>query len=327
MQSRALKVLACPECFLPFAEVTHASGAHDRGILRCGQGHEFEVAGGVPMLVRESDRPRLRAFADSYGLAWAKDGWGSPDITYLASLPFRDVTRRRTIEWKLKARSMVALLGALDPHERPCVFDLGCGNGWLSHQLAIRGHDVYALDVALDDVVGLGAAGAYVRLGPPFQRVWADLERLPIQSSSTDAVVCNASLHYVHDIRAALQNIARVLRSGGLLAILNSPVHSSQTSAARAQADFRARLRGLGASHEVVSTYRHFVRSELISDVFAAVGPVEEVRFGSGLRFRWSRRLKSLALQMELASFPILIATKRQESAPRAVSPGASLKI
>ncbi len=289
--------------------------------LRCAQGHEFAVASGVPMLVRESDRPRLRAFADSFGLAWAKAGWASPDINYLENLPFRDITRRRTTEWKLKARSMVALFRVLDPQKWPCVFDLGCGNGWLSHQLAIHGHDVYAVDVVLDDTVGLGAAGAYVRMGPPFRRVWADLERLPVQSSSVDVVACNASLHYARDIHASLRNIARVLRPGGFLVILNSPVHASPSSAVRAQADFRARLRSLGASHEVVSSYHHFVRSELVSDVFAAVGPVEEIPFNSGLRFRSSRRLKGIALQMELASFPILIATRRQESAPSAAQP------
>ena len=265
MRPQALQVLACPDCFLPLAEETRASGTLDVGTLRCGQDHEFAVAGDVPMLVRESDRPRLRAFADSYGLAWKKAGWGSPDIKYLENLPFRDVTRRHTTEWKVKARSMVALLGVLDLQKPLRVFDLGCGNGWLSHQLAIRGHDVYAVDVALDDTVGLGAAGVYVRLGPPFQRVWADLERLPVQSASVDAVVCNASLHYARDVRVSLRNIARVLRPGGFLAILNSPVHTRPTSAARAQADFRARLRSLEASHEVVSTYHHFTRSELVS--------------------------------------------------------------
>ena len=319
MRPQALQVLACPDCFLPLAEETRASGTLDVGTLRCGQDHEFAVAGDVPMLIRESDRPRLRAFADSYGLAWKKAGWGSPDIKYLENLPFRDVTRRHATEWKVKARSMVALLGVLDPRKPLRVFDLGCGNGWLSHQLAIRGHDVYAVDVALDDTVGLGAAGVYVRLGPPFQRVWADLERLPVQSASVDAVVCNASLHYARDVRVSLRNIARVLRPGGFLAILNSPVHTRPTSAARAQADFRARLRSLEASHEVVSTYHHFTRSELVSDVLSTVGPVEETWFDSGLRFRWSRRLKGLALRMELASFPILIATKLQESRPRAV--------
>jgi len=132
MRPQALQVLACPDCFLPLAEETRASGTLDVGTLRCGQGHEFAVAGDVPMLVRESDRPRLRAFADSYGLAWKKAGWGSPDIKYLENLPFRDVTRRHTTEWKVKARSMVALLGVLDPR-KPCVFSISAAATGGSH--------------------------------------------------------------------------------------------------------------------------------------------------------------------------------------------------
>src|SRR5256885_5052350 len=183
----------------------------------------------------------------------------------------------------------------------------------------MRGHDVYAVDVALDDTVGLGAAGVYVRLGPPFQRVWADLERLPVQSASADAVVCNASLHYARDVRVSLRNIARVLRPGGFLAILNSPVHTRPTSAARAQADFRARLRSLEASHEVVSTYHHFTRSELVSDVLSTVGPVEETWFDSGLRFRWSRRVEGVPPSVGIGSFSIFVATQMHEKRPPAL--------
>src|SRR3989442_14916434 len=139
------------------------------------------------------------------------------------------------------------------------------------------------------------------------------MERLPVQSASADAVVSNASLPYARDVRVSLRNIARVLRPGGFLAILNSPVHTRPTSAARAQADFRARLRSLEASHEVVSTCHHFTRSELVSDVLSTVGPVEETWFDSGLRFRWSRRLKGLAPLMGIGPFPIFMSPKKPE--------------
>jgi len=316
MERRVLEVLGCPDCGLPFTEVSHAPGTIEIEILTCDHGHEFAVSDGVPMLVRQSDRSRLLAFADSYGRAWAKDGWGSPDTAYLEGLPYRDNTGRRSGEWRVKARSMEALLGVLNPQKWRRVIDLGCGNGWLSHHLAIRGHDVYAVDAVLDNTVGLGAAGTYARMGPPFQRIWGDLEHLPFQSSSVDAVVCNASLHYARDMPASLVDITRVLRPGGLLAILNSPVYVRPASAARALSKFRAHLRNLGLADEAVLCYHHLSRSELESQVGTLIGAVNEIPFDAGWWFRWSRRLKGVALRMELASFPILTASKRDVATP-----------
>jgi len=310
MQRHALEVLGCPECSLPFTDVSPASETIEMGTLRCARGHEFAVSEGVPMLVRESDRPHLVAFADSYAGAWVKNGWGSPDPDYLIRLPYHDMTRRRASEWRVKARSMEALFHVLHPERWPRVIDVGAGMGWFSHQLAVRGHETYACDAVLDSVLGLRAAETYVRTGPRFERVWGDFLHLPFLSSSVDAVVYNASLHYTSDLAGALKEVARVLKPGGLLAVLNSPVYRRIASTARAQSDFRAHLRSLGASNAVVSTYHHFVRSELESIVAATVGSVGEIPFNPGRRFRWSRRLKGLALRMELASFPILVATK-----------------
>jgi SAM-dependent methyltransferase len=310
MDRRALDVLGCPECFLPLNPVSSPGGTIENGILRCRGGHEYRVSGGVPMLVQEQDRLRLAAFAESYSRAWAKDGWGSDDPEYAAKLPYRDISRRRVTEWKVKAASMDALLAFLAPSEWPRVIDLGCGMGWLSHYLAARGYETYAMDAVLDGRLGLGAATGYVRMGPPFERVWGDMNRLPFLASSVDAIVCNASIHYVADLVRTLSEIARVLRSDGLVAILNSPIHEQPASAVRAQSEFREHLSNLGANVEVASTYHHLVRSELEGALRAQLGLVGEIPLDPGRRFRWIRRLKGFALGMELASFPIITARK-----------------
>jgi len=266
------------------------------------------------MLVRASDRTNIARFADSYAPTWAKDGWGSRNPAYLLSLPYRDLTGRRVTEWAVKARSMEVLLRVLKADTRLRVIDVGAGMGWLSHQLAVRGHEAYAMDTVLDPLVGLGAAETYLREGPWFERVWGDLHRLPFLSSSVDSVLYNASLHYASDLTGALKEGARVLKPGGLLAVLNSPVYSRIASAARGQLDFREHLVSLGAANLVVSTYHHFVRSELESVLRATVGPVREIPFDPGRRFRWSRGLKGLAIRMELAAFPILTATNLKNS-------------
>lgn len=310
MKPQALIVLACPYCGEGFESVGGAPPSLDAGVLRCrDEGRTFDVEDGVPLLVRAEDAPSLRTFADAYRLAWSRDGWGSLDDGYLRGLPYRDSTRRRSEEWRVKAASMDALLGTLGSSGPLTVLDLGCGIGWLSHHLAAAGHDVYAVDILRDDVLGLGAAGRYARMGPPFERVWGELDHPPFRAATMDVVVCNASLHYAQDPARVLRHVARILKPRGRFVLMNSPVYRDADSANRALSGFREHLRRLGASEDVCEAYHHFQREQILSTLQSTIGPVLEIAYDAGLRFRLSRKGKGLVLGMELASFPILCAS------------------
>lgn len=311
MRPTALDVLGCPRCSSRLEAKVQFDGDLEEGILRCSQeGHEFAVVAGIPRLVPPEDVPSLVAFGESYSRAWARDGWGAPDPGYLRNLPFKDSTGRRSSEWRVKARSMDALFRFLGAAPRMRVADLGCGMGWLSHHLAQRGHDVYAVDVVLDDALGLGAARTYARMGPFFERVWGEFAPAPFQSGKLDLVVCNASLHYAPDLRRALSEISRILRPGGRCIVMNSPVYRDPESASRAEADFRSHLRSLGGGPTLDSRYHHFRLPEFTDSLTRAIGSVANVDFDTGPWFRFSRRMKGIALGMELAAFPIVCATK-----------------
>ncbi len=307
----ALGVLACPKCLGSLEAKTESEDDVDEGELLCRRDDlVFPVSAGIPQLVRPERVTDLREFAQSYSHAWQKDGWGATDTNYLLNLPKTDVTRRNTGKWRVKARSMDALLSLLEELEPQRVVDLGGGVGWLSHHLARRGHEVYDVDAVLDDAIGLWAAGVYLRHGPHFERVWGELERPPFLNGSIDTVVCNASLHYASSLPTAVKEIGRILKPGGSLIVLNSPVHRDGISAVRAEVDSRRRLRQLGASDKTVSRYHHFDQEMLNRTMTISIGPTEEVSFDPGRLFSIYRRLKGLALGMELASFPILVATK-----------------
>ncbi len=311
MQRKTIDVLACPSCLSGLAVTADGGGEIDEGMLTCQlEGLQFPVVSGIPLLVRPGSVERVSAFEASFPEVWTRDGWGASDEEYLLNLPARDVTRRHSEEWRLKARSMDALFRALDRARPKSVIDLGCGMGWLAHHLARRGHEVYAVDIVRDKRLGLGAADRYVNRGPFFERVWGELERPPFRDSCADAVICNASLHYALDLSAVLREIARIMRPGGIFILLNSPVHHDESSAVRAQDDFRRRLRRLGAVDGVASVYRHFTRDALEGAVRSIIGPVEEEPFQPGKWFLLRRRAKQFALRMELASFPILCARK-----------------
>lgn len=95
---------------------------------------------------------------------------------------------------------------------RSVVLELGAGTGKLTKVLHGTGHDVLATDPLLEMLARLAKR-------VPVQHVVATAEHIPLRSRSVDLVVCGQSFHWFdHDL--ALPEIARVLRPGGVLALV-----------------------------------------------------------------------------------------------------------
>lgn len=314
MDDEFLEVVACPHCLGPLIlDAALEPPGRGRALVCRAEDLRFPVREGIPLLVRPGHEPEVEAFARAYREVWRHEGWGSSDPSYLLNLPWRDMTGRQRGKWRVKARSFETLFAFLTGVKVEVVADLGAGTGWLSYHLAHQGYQVYAIDLLVDDSLGLGAAGTYLQHGPFFQRIRGELERPPLRDGSVDVAICNASLHYARGVEETLAEIRRILSPGGWLVVMNSPVHRDPASARLAQRDFRARLETKGAPPSVSSRYQHFVRDDLVRLLERTVGPVREVPFDPGSRFRFVRGLKGVVLRMELASFPIISAEKKSE--------------
>ena len=148
------------------------------------------------------------------------EGRFSAEASYYRALPFQDLSGRFSKDWKIRAASFRALTKMLPANST--VLDLGAGNGWLSNQLTLAGHTVCAVDLLVNAEDGLGAWKYYEATFTPIQ---AEFVALPIPDSSVDAVIFNASLHYAESYEQTLAEALRVLRSDGMLVIMDSPVY------------------------------------------------------------------------------------------------------
>ncbi|MBO9522594.1 MAG: class I SAM-dependent methyltransferase [Nocardioidaceae bacterium] len=93
------------------------------------------------------------------------------------------------------------------------VVELGAGTGKLTELLLAAGHQVIATDPSPEMLALLR------RRAPGAQAAVGTAEQIPVPSRSADVVVCAESFHWFeHDV--ALPEIARVLRPGGVLALV-----------------------------------------------------------------------------------------------------------
>jgi SAM-dependent methyltransferase len=106
-----------------------------------------------------------------------------------------------------------ALWARLPAGGAPHVLDAGAGRGTLAARLAALGYRVTALDES-------AAFVAYARQrwgGRHLRLVRGDVVRLPFTPAAFDAAVCGEVLEHVADDAAAVAELARVLRPGGVL--------------------------------------------------------------------------------------------------------------
>ena len=184
----------------------------------------------------------IEQFRHDYAAHRAREGRAHSGAE-LASLPYLG-SGPLAREWAVRARSFEALVARLvAPMARGRaldVLDLGAGNGWLSYRLALRGHRCTAVDVRDDGVDGLGAAQELRRI-VRFETLVASFDRLPLPDASADIAVFNASLHYAEVLAATLAEARRCVRSGGRLAILDSPFYRHDADGEAMVRDKRAR--------------------------------------------------------------------------------------
>lgn len=94
------------------------------------------------------------------------------------------------------------------------VLDLGCAGGFMAEALARKGARVEGIDPSAAAIAAARAHAAAEGLAVGYSVGVG--EALPYPDGSFDAVVCVDVLEHVHDLGKVLEEVARVLRPGGL---------------------------------------------------------------------------------------------------------------
>lgn len=105
----------------------------------------------------------------------------------------------------------------LDPQPGEYVLDLSTGTGWTSRSVARRGSRVIGVDIAADLVAAAQSTAKAEGLAIEYRI--GDAERLSFADSEFDAVVSTCGVMFASRPEAAADELARVCRKGGRIAL------------------------------------------------------------------------------------------------------------
>lgn len=187
----------------------------------------------------------------------------------------REPSGRPELWGRLKSASKAARILAREwpnPAGR-VVADIGSGTGWASP--LFYGFGVIAFDI-------LPTTPTRTAL-----TVRADMRKLPLRDRAIDVAFFSASLHYT-PVRDAVREAARVLRPGGLVLVVDSPIYAD--SASQSQAAGRSSAYYAEAGYPELAAHYHPIEIGMLRSALADFGfALERISAGGSVAALWRR--------------------------------------
>ena len=132
-------------------------------------------------------------------------------------------------EWRLRQQSCCRLINYLQKKRQPLkILEVGCGNGWLSHQLSrMPGAEVIGADINFTE---LQQAARVFNTAPGLQFIYGDIRSEVFEHMQFDSIVFAASIQYFPSLTEIISNTIKLLKHQGEIHILDSHFYNPDTS-------------------------------------------------------------------------------------------------
>jgi len=144
---------------------------------------------------------------------------------------------------------------------RCCIIDVGCGTGRLLRAASVRWPEAQLFGV--DPAEHMVSEASRLNPNATFKLAWA--ESLPFPDQSADVVLSSLSFHHWRSQTKGLQEIARVLRPGGLFCLADHTIMLARLFGERVKSRNQIRALIVGAGLAIREQQRFGLRLVLIT--------------------------------------------------------------
>lgn len=195
-------------------------------------------------------------------------GWRGRVMGWYLASPFR---RLSEILFLGDGRSRVVAAAAAALKEGGTVLDVGAGSGYFSFAIARRVPETrfICLDLSREMLQRLRRVAQRKDMADRLQVLEGSAYHLDLADAAVDVAMANGVLHELADPRVAVQEMARVLRHGGLAIIADfrntwvgqriASAHRSQDHGPYSPEDLEQLMRDSGLRNVTVEVVRHLV--------------------------------------------------------------------
>jgi ubiquinone/menaquinone biosynthesis C-methylase UbiE len=151
----------------------------------------------------------------------------------VATLPEIAEAHPHYSEWQLRKQSCQKLISYLQKKQQPLkILEIGCGNGWLSHQLAaIPRNKVIGTDINFAE---LQQAANVFHDTPNLHFIYSNIESGVFEEGHFDIIVFAASIQYFPSLNEITRQSLKLLKPKGEIHIIDSHFYPlSELSAAK----------------------------------------------------------------------------------------------
>lgn len=179
----------------------------------------------------------------------------------VAELPKVSSSHPYRKEWVVRAASCKRLVLWFSQKRRPLrILEIGCGNGWLAHQLSlVKDSTVVGLDVNIRE---LEQAGVVFGDQANLRFFHGELSAFALGGSRFDAIVFAAAIQYFSPLKDILSLALTQLDPGGEIHILDSPFYLNPGEAESARERSRIYFSSMG-QNGMEAFYFHHTLSDL----------------------------------------------------------------
>jgi SAM-dependent methyltransferase len=216
---------------------------------------------------------------------------------FVSKLPRAEKDHPNKKEWDMRRSSLEKLVGHLKKTAASRIMELGCGNGWLSNNLAVQlKAEVCAIDVNETELLqGSRVFGTQQNLC----FVYTDIFSGSLKHQKFNAIILGSCIQYFQDLKNLHCKLFELMDSTARIYIVDSPFYLSRNESNAAKGRSLDYFKGLGFP-EMADKYFHHTLGELKSFKYKILYNPRS----------FSSLFKRKILKMPLSVFPIICISK-----------------